>query len=128
MKTIPACLIISILLVDGTCFHLALFGIGSHNYACSQYKEFVCALWHCAVLINKVVKGHLFWHNHSPKGESTSVFRTYKWLQHTKCIWTQLSLKWGIFFMMCIYTFDATENDLFICSDSAFFLDLSPHV
>lgn len=68
-------------LVEATCFHLALFSICSHNYACCQCKERVCAPQHCAMAINKVVKGHLCRHSHSPEGDSASVFRTHKGLK-----------------------------------------------
>lgn len=66
-------------------------------------KELVCALWHCAVLINKVVKCYCQCH-----------------LQYVDTIIQ------SICFMMCIYSFDFTENHLqtFPVAKYMFFLRL----
>ena len=92
-------------LVDATCFRLALFSSCSHNYACCQCREREGAPQHCAMPINKVVKGHLWRHSHSPKGDSASVSRTHKGL---KSIYMQLDIlkleMSGICFLICVFT------------------------
>lgn len=76
-------------LVDATCFRLALFSSCSHNYASCQSRKGEGAPQHCATPINKVVKGHLWRHSHSPKGDSASVCRQHK---EVEACWIEQSL------------------------------------
>ena len=99
-------------LVDATCFRLALFSSCSHNYACCQCRERECAPQHCAMPINKVVKGHLWRHSHSPKGDSASVSRTHKGLKYIYIAGhSEAWNEWHLLLDMCLY-FGSTDTPL----------------
>lgn len=62
-------------------FSFSIFNICLYNYARCQCFERVCTLQHWVMPINRVVKGHLYQHNHSPEGDSPSVFRAHEGLK-----------------------------------------------
>lgn len=102
-------------LVDATCFRLALFSSCSHNYACCQCREREGAPQHCAMPINKVVKGHLWRHSHSPEGDSASVSRAHKGL---KCVCAVGHGKaWNERHLLCDVRLDFGSTDRF-CKQS----------
>lgn len=81
-------------LVDATCFRLALFSSCSHNYARCQCREWEGAPQHCAMPINKVVKGHLWRHSRSPEGSFGVCFQSVYKVEVWMCSWTEQSQKW----------------------------------
>lgn len=103
-------------LVDATCFRLALFSSCSYNYARCQCGEREGAPQHCAMLINKVVKGHLWRHSYSPEGDSASVSRM-DWsadvqLDIAKRFLSAITLKWEASASWCASTLWCYWNTL----------------